>query len=439
MTALVRYAAAKRGLAEVLAFDEVKGILDKAAAVQAYAHQAQDRDLELNAAEIKFRAERRLGELLLDLKEEGRLAKGGQPYQERSTGSKSEPVEKTKSLYDLGIDKKLSSRAQKIAAMPAAEFESHLAEFRERVADQHERIAKNLIRWGEKAHRRAENAAPVAGGGKVENLHQLVAAGVRFKTILADPPWLYETWSDKGKDRSAIQHYDTQTVDEIKAMPVAALADDDTVLHLWIISTQLSAALEVITAWGFVYKKIGFIWNKTTEDGEARKMGNGKWTRDEAEVCLFATKGSPDRLDANVRQTFDAPLGCHSEKPEEFRYRIERLTAGPYLELYGRKPVVGVGWTVWDNQTKWNPPRTAEYEPSADADEPTVGDSNPEGEVELAAAAGQTKNDDGNAADTNEQTATNPSRHLAVLRLLPPRPADLSDPGDIPEFLRRSR
>ena len=42
------------------------------------------------------------------------------------------------------------------------------------------------------------------------------------------------------------------------------------------------------------------------------------------------------------------PVGEHSEKPEEARRRIERLLAGPYLELYGRKPVDG--WTVWGNQ-----------------------------------------------------------------------------------------
>ena len=43
-----------------------------------------------------------------------------------------------------------------------------------------------------------------------------------------------------------------------------------------------------------------------------------------------------------------APVGEHSDKPEEVRRRIERLFAGPYLELYGRKPVEG--WTVWGNE-----------------------------------------------------------------------------------------
>jgi hypothetical protein len=45
------------------------------------------------------------------------LAKGGQPYQAKSTGSGKELVAPT--LADSGIDKKLSARAQKLAAMGA--------------------------------------------------------------------------------------------------------------------------------------------------------------------------------------------------------------------------------------------------------------------------------------------------------------------------------
>ena len=59
-------------------------------------------------------------------------------------------------------------------------------------------------------------------------------------------------------------------------------------------------------------------------------------------------KGSPLRLAADVHQVVMAPVGEHSAKPEEVRRRIERLFSGPYLELYGRNPVLG--WTVWGNE-----------------------------------------------------------------------------------------
>jgi N6-adenosine-specific RNA methylase IME4 len=49
-----------------------------------------------------------------------------------------------------------------------------------------------------------------------------------------------------------------------------------------------------------------------------------------------------------VPQPVLAPVGEHSEKPEEVRRRIERLFPGPYLELFARKPVPG--WTTWGNE-----------------------------------------------------------------------------------------
>jgi len=316
---MVRYNTAKRALAEALAVDEVKDILDKTVAVQAYAHQAKDRQLELDAAEIRFRAERRLGELLAVTEKAKGTAGTGRPS---LGGSKRELPKSAPTLAQLGIDKKLSARAQKMAAVPEPEFEAQLAEFRERAASEHKRITRNLLKKSEKG--RAAETAPIEGGGNVEDLHALAKTGVKFKTIYADPPWPCETTSDKGQVRSAIHRCGTPTIDEIKALPVATLADDDAVLHLWTSPTQVPAALEVIKAWGFTYRNTGFIWLKATDDGKARKMGNGKWIRDEAEVCLFATKGNPKRLDANVRQTFDAPLGRHGEKPEEFRHRTAR-------------------------------------------------------------------------------------------------------------------
>jgi N6-adenosine-specific RNA methylase IME4 len=74
----------------------------------------------------------------------------------------------------------------------------------------------------------------------------------------------------------------------------------------------------------------------------------GYWSLANAEMCFIATKGSPLRLASDVHQVVMAPVGEHSAKPEEVRRRIERLFPGPYLELYGRKPVPG--WTVWGNE-----------------------------------------------------------------------------------------
>jgi N6-adenosine-specific RNA methylase IME4 len=86
---------------------------------------------------------------------------------------------------------------------------------------------------------------------------------------------------------------------------------------------------------------------KTNADGSLY-MGMGYYTRSNSEVCLLAIKGSPLRFATDVHEIVMAPVGKHSEKPEEVRQRIERLFPGPYLELYARK--TAPGWTCWSDE-----------------------------------------------------------------------------------------
>lgn len=175
-----------------------------------------------------------------------------------------------------------------------------------------------------------------------------------FKAIYADPPWPFATWSHKGQGRSGEAHYATMSHADMQALPVAGLAADDAVLLMWVVQTQLPQALDLITAWGFNVKSIAFVWAKGAglplfpEDQRAQ-MGMGKWTRAESEQCWLATRGSPKRIHADVRQCILEPRREHSRKPDCVYGRIERLVEGPYLELFARtqRP----GWTVWGNQT----------------------------------------------------------------------------------------
>ncbi len=145
--ALERYEAAKSALTACKSVDEVKGWADRAAATQAYARMAKDKGLEVDAAEIRIRAERRLGEMLRDQKAAGGMSKGGR----KTTGSSKEPVshvidsiEEPIKLAEIGVDKKLSARAQKIAAVPEAEFESEVADWREKVEEEGVRVTARL-------------------------------------------------------------------------------------------------------------------------------------------------------------------------------------------------------------------------------------------------------------------------------------------------------
>jgi len=151
-TELTKYNAACTALAEARTVDEVKDMRDKAFAMQAYAKQAKNRQLETDAAEIRIRAERRLGEMLVEApKNKG--ATGS-----KVTGSKREPLkDKTPTLSDMGITKKLSARSQKIAAIPAPEFEAKVAGWREKVATEDKVKADILSPETHVGHNSGEN------------------------------------------------------------------------------------------------------------------------------------------------------------------------------------------------------------------------------------------------------------------------------------------
>lgn len=176
-----------------------------------------------------------------------------------------------------------------------------------------------------------------------------------YRTLLADPPWRFATYSDKGKGRSAEAHYDCLSLDQLKALPVGQWAAPDAVLFLWTTDPMLPQALDVLKAWGFVYKTVAFYWVKLNKGRTPDRLaeadfftGMGFWTRANPEMCLLATRGRPQRRGTDVPRLLIAPRREHSRKPEETYDRIERLVDGPYLELFARasRP----GWDAFGDQ-----------------------------------------------------------------------------------------
>ncbi len=177
----------------------------------------------------------------------------------------------------------------------------------------------------------------------------------RYRLVYADPPWPFGTYSHKGKGRSPEAWYDTMTVEEIAALPVGEWAARDAVLLLWTTDPLLPRALEVIGAWGFTYKTVGFYWAKLRKRADPRRFspedfvaGLGFWTRANPELCLLATRGRPKRRSNAVRRLIVSPRREHSRKPDEAYERIEALVEGPYLELFAR--TVRPGWDSWGSE-----------------------------------------------------------------------------------------
>ncbi|MGA7807139.1 MT-A70 family methyltransferase [Bradyrhizobium sp.] len=205
---------------------------------------------------------------------------------------------------------------------------------------------------------------------------------LKYGAILADPPWRMKMYSAKGMGRSPDglrattdkgyyrngqrqnnpeRHYQTMSLDEIRALPVGQLAAPDCVLFMWAIDPLLPEAIEVGRAWGFAFKTVAFYWakerrvtsdrHKLHDDANHKRfpISTGYWTRANPEQCLLFTMGRPKRLSAAVRKLVISPRREHSRKPDECARAVEQLVAGPYCELFARtsRP----GWDCWGNQT----------------------------------------------------------------------------------------
>jgi N6-adenosine-specific RNA methylase IME4 len=178
---------------------------------------------------------------------------------------------------------------------------------------------------------------PPANGCTVYDLRTLIHKGYRFGTIYADPPWQYDNQATRA---ATDNHYPTMTLEEIAALPIQELAADNAHLHLWTTNSFIFDCPRIMEAWGFEYKS-KFTWCKPY-------FGLGNYWRVATEDMLLGVRGSQPFRDAGLINWLESDRGEHSEKPEAIRRLIERASPGPYLELFGRRPVAG--WTVWGNE-----------------------------------------------------------------------------------------
>jgi N6-adenosine-specific RNA methylase IME4 len=176
---------------------------------------------------------------------------------------------------------------------------------------------------------------------------------VTYRIIYADPPWTFRTWSNKGKNRSAEKHYSCLKQEDLKALPVEQLSEPDCTLFLWATDPLLPQAFDLINAWGFTYKTIGFVWVKLNKRAPALKFGisdfftgMGYWTRANSELCLLATRGQPQRQSQSVRRLVIDHRREHSRKPDAVPERIVKLMGDvPRIELFAR--TTRRGWNNW--------------------------------------------------------------------------------------------
>jgi N6-adenosine-specific RNA methylase IME4 len=301
---------------------EAADIADKAEAARIYAKRVGAALPVINSAtRLKLEAERKAGEILAGME----MHKGGQ-----GTGSITRPV-----LSDMGITKTQSSRWQRAATVPDDAFRKYVESAD--ILDK-EITTAGLLKLANIHTPKNGARPPSTADGTCTDLTELINTGKKFGTIYADPPWRY---NNQGTRASTDNHYaGDMSLEEICAMPIPELCEDKCHLHLWTTNAFLFDCQKIFDAWGFEFKS-SFVWVKPS-------FGIGNYWRNSHEIMLTAIKGGQTAISRSEKSWLECKRGAHSAKPEAVRHSIERLSPGPYLELFGRSP--RTGWTVFGNQ-----------------------------------------------------------------------------------------
>lgn len=204
-------------------------------------------------------------------------------------------------------------------------------------------------------------------------------AGLKFRTILADPPWQFQNRTGKvAPEHKRLTRYDTLDLQDIKDLPVSSMCAETAHLYLWVPNALLPEGLAVMDAWGFKYKS-NLVWHKIRKDGGSDGRGVGFYFRNVTEILLFGVRGRNARtLDPGRTQVnyLSSRKREHSRKPDEQYGIIEACSPGPYLEMFARGE--REKWKTWGNQANQS------YEPTWS----TYTNHSQSGKPELALLAG---------------------------------------------------
>ena len=132
-------------------------------------------------------------------------------------------------------------------------------------------------------------------------------------------------------------------LEDIKAMPVQEIADENAILWLWTTNAHLRVAFEVVEAWGFRVQDAAYM-------GEGP---HGNWrmaARPDRTLLCWRYEASPSFCTRIIAPCWKHARREHSRKPEEFYALVEATCPGGKVELFCRQH--RNGWHVYGNDTK---------------------------------------------------------------------------------------
>jgi N6-adenosine-specific RNA methylase IME4 len=174
----------------------------------------------------------------------------------------------------------------------------------------------------------------------------------RYRTIVADPPWPMPDsgkWTGRGGNWGAYNGavttlpYETMTLDEIEALPVADLAEPDAHLYVWTINRHLPRTYRIVEAWGFRPAQL-LTWCKAPMG-----IGMGGAFTQTTEHVLFCRRGSLPHLCRVDSTWWQWKRGAHSAKPESFLDLVETVSPAPRLEMFARRN--RLGWDTFGDES----------------------------------------------------------------------------------------
>ena len=212
-TALVTYDAARYALQECVRVDDAKAILDKTAALCAYARQVKDADMESWCAEVKLRARRKIGEISQQLEKAQTLSTGDVRLPASGKSKKT-------ALDTAGITTSTANRCEQIADIAEAEFEAVILAAKENhkpvTYSDIERVVKKNHRKTKQQKDRNEAIEQVTKASREAlstvceirhcSMRELLTSGITPDCIITDPPYpreflpLYEELAELSKE-----------------------------------------------------------------------------------------------------------------------------------------------------------------------------------------------------------------------------------------------
>lgn len=288
---------------------ELKSLADKGAAIIDYMRKAGKFD-DATVNEITYRvgdAVRKAGTLLED------IAPGQGARADLTSATSRQSYDDT--LEEAQMAERTARDWRAAGKLGIEVYSKYLAKLRK----QGDRLKlRDLYRLGRPAQKRAAvgKAAKLTG---------------QYPILYADPPWQYEHPPMGSTARSIEAKYPTMTLAEIKK--IKPPAHDDCVLFLWATAPKLPECLEVMKAWGFIYRT-NMVWVKD-------KMGTGYYVRNQHEQLLIGRRGDLPVPEPGTQPTsvIHAPRTKHSAKPPDFYVAIEQMYPqfeGQWYEIFLR-------------------------------------------------------------------------------------------------------